>query len=196
MNTAYAVKKNLKVGARLRGRTPRDSRRVVKVVEQLPASGRFLVENVTTGRQTELSAGTIAKNWRVVEEPIQPETVGKRKRRTANPHLTTRESELLRIIKAKFSDFNQRQQHFYIGGGMSTSHIVLKVLEDVEQIHAFWPKEHIRRGTLGTISYVLAADVFKKVQDRIRDTLKSLEEKGHLEKIGNTDERRWRPTYA
>jgi hypothetical protein len=43
---------------------------------------------------------------------------------------------------------------------------------------------------------VLEDRVFYRIQQAMREVLNQLHAKGHLEKIGNTDERRWKPTYA
>jgi hypothetical protein len=200
----YEVKTMVQVGTHLKPKARWDKREVI--VEVVPADGRYgryTVKNTATGRITKLKRETIAEKWNVVRSGggvktgrFSAKAPEPKKSTHVPPPSTERERELLRIIKAKFSDFNRRQQHFYIGGGMSTSHIVLKVLEDIKQIEAFWPAEHVRKSWAGGVSYVLADDVFKKVQNAIRDTLNSLYKKSHLEKIGNSDERRWKPTYA
>ena len=200
------------VGTQFKSTQERDWGRTVEVIGVVTSAygdERYRVRNVKTGKLTELSRGTIRKNWakvRPIKQVTPPNQSSLAKPAVAAPatrpatqakRLTTdRERELLRIIKKCFSNYNQRGQHYYLGGGMSTSHIVLKVLEDVDQIHAFWPPEHTKRNVWSGVSYVLADDVFKKVQNRIRETLNALATKGHLEKIGNTDERRWKPTYA
>ena len=115
--------------------------------------------------------------------------------KTAKPLRTERQEELLRVIKEEFSQFHHRQAHFYLGGGMSTSHVLVKGLADPKTIKIFWPKELVRYEGLRT-TYVLEDKVFYRIQQAMREVLIQLEEKGHLEKLGNTDERRWKPTYA
>jgi hypothetical protein len=109
---------------------------------------------------------------------------------------TDRQQELLRVIKEEFSQFHHRQAHFYLGGGMSTSHILVKALADPKTIKIFWPKELVHERYGAGTTYVLEDKVFYRIQQAMREVLGQLHEKGHLEKLGNTDERRWKPTYA
>ena len=117
-------------------------------------------------------------------------------KRTAQALTTTRQEALLRVVKQMFSDFHQRQAHYYLGNGASTSHIIVHVIQDFETLRIFWPEELVSSKVFGGTTYGLESDTLYRVQQRVRDVLKQLEAKGHLEKIGNTDERRWKPTYA
>lgn len=110
------------------------------------------------------------------------------------PLTTDRQRELLRIVEKKFGEFAQRNQQYYPLLGMSTHHIVNAVIADIQALRIFWPKDRIRdHGPLGGVSYMLEDDVMEKAQDAVRATLVQLAEKNYLERVGNENERRWRP---
>jgi hypothetical protein len=72
------------------------------------------------------------------------------------------------------------------------------VIDDIALMRDFWPTEMVddsRRGGYGTI-YMMDEKTMTKVQTNIRTTLDKLATLGYLEKIGNDDERRWKPIKA
>ena len=110
-----------------------------------------------------------------------------------------REQRLMELILNCFAKYRKREQHTYLGAGMSTSHIVCHVIEDDNVqggtdalLSVFWPEDLIAR-RMGGVTYLLEPGVMTKLQSNVRTTLNKLHERGYLEKIGNTDERRWRP---
>jgi hypothetical protein len=167
----------------------------VKVAKHL-GGDRYRLENVETGRISTVSTSTLQTKYRHIRAST-PDRRGLPERRTTRPQpvLNERQEVLLNIVKQAFSDFHKRGQHFYLGGGISTSHAVVKVIADIDALQIFWPAELVKKSVFGGHSYQLAPDVMRRVQDRIRDTLKQLHDRGLLEKVGNTDERRWKPVY-
>ena len=111
--------------------------------------------------------------------------------------LSGSQREIMRVILNAFKDFEDRKQHHYILNGMSTSHITVHaVLKDLAAIHIFWPKNQIVDHPGGGHTYQLSDDVGSKVQSTIRSDLDKLANKGLLDKVGNEDERRWKPVKA
>lgn len=187
------VSTEIRKGSYLKNR--RDDRIVRVDVANFPT---YRVVNTASGKRTTLKWQTIQKEWAVTSqapaERVAPKA--KKPKPVAAPLTSDRQRTVLRVIKKKFSDFQKRQQHFYLGAGMTTTHAVVAVMADVDDIHLFWPSELVKNKTFGGHTYVLEKDVFRRVQDRILRTMNELEKSGHLEKVGNTDERRWKPTYA
>lgn len=187
----------LSVGTVLESTDRRDNGRRVRIKRVL--GSYYELENVETGRRTRVRIANVGKKYRQVTASVAttrtsaPTSSSKK----ASPLRSDRQRTALRVIKAKFSDFNKRQQHFYLGGGMSTTHVVTSIIADINDLHLFWPKELIRnKGLFGGHTYVLESDVMRRVQSSINRTLNELADLGHLEKVGNSDERRWKPTYA
>lgn len=182
-------------------RSPGAQRRVDKV----SANGRYIetVPVTGSGRRSTISIYNLA-DYDVVHYVNTPASA-RSSRPAAKPaataaaiplaRLSDRERELLRIIKKKFGQFNQRQQHTYLLNGMSTTHVGWSMFADADAVRLFWPKELVRT-RLGGTTYVMEGDFGKRIQATVTETLKKLNEKGHLEKLGNKDERRWKPTYA
>lgn len=203
--TVYSLNR-LAEGDILESTDPRDKGRRVRIQDVHDVGGsygrrRFTVRNVKTGRKTILKERTVREKYRLAQrgdqhpEPAKKST-GPKPTTTQRAPLKPSEQTLLDILEAKFTQYRTRGQHYYLGGGMSTSHIVVSVMANIDNIHVFWPQELIQRhGPLrgGGVTYRLETDVFKRVQDKIRRTLDELVQKGYVEKIGNTDERRWRP---
>lgn len=106
---------------------------------------------------------------------------------------TARQRELMRIILEAFAEYRRREQHFYKLQGMSTSHIVVHAIQDFATLRAFWPKDLVSTSGTGGQLYALEEDTLYKVQNAVRDSVKQLMERGYMEKLGNEDERRWRP---
>lgn len=194
---------SVNVGDRFKSTQKKDRGRTIEIVRD--HGGYYTVSNVLTSRRTVVNGETLAKNYeraaqsssrrRVMRGGVRSDGTVPQPRKAALPALNDRQREVLRIVKGKFSDFNRRQQHFYLGGGMSTTHVVQAVMADQSKIYLFWPRELIERRSNGGITYRLADKCFERAQNAIRDALKELERKGYLEKLGNTDERRWKPTY-
>jgi hypothetical protein len=108
-----------------------------------------------------------------------------------------RERVLMEVTLAKFADFAKREQHEYLLNGMSTSHVVVSVMKRFnDHLTKFWPAELIRHRIGYALTYQLEDDVFERVQTNIRNSLDKLAKAGYLEKVGNEDERRWKPVKA
>lgn len=114
------------------------------------------------------------------------------KRVEKRPLTTERQRELMRVITECFDKYYERQQHYYMLDGMSTAHVTVHAIGDFVTLQAFWPKELIRDDFRGRV-YMLEDETMTKVQSAVRTTLEQLEEKGHIERMGNEHERRWRP---
>lgn len=185
LTTIAANQELVSTNSKDRGRRVRVTRLLGNYVE---------LENLETGRKSRALRATVQKNYRPAATTQRATPTASTK--TAKTIRHPRQQALLRIIKRKFSDFQKRQQHYYLGGGMSTTHVVTAVISDIEDLKLFWPKELIKTSFLGGQSYVLADDAMRRVQSTINRTLNDLADAGHLEKVGNNDERRWKPTYA
>lgn len=168
----------------------------VRIVDIYRTSGRLEVKNTKTGRMSTMSQDNARKKYRVEGDNIGGPAPSRTSSKTLPPLTTEREKAIMRIVKKKFSDFHQRGQSYYLGAGMSTTHVVTALMADINDIGLFWPSELVNRRFGGGTTYTLERDVFKRVQSRVSETLKQLETKGYLEKCGNSDERRWKPTYA
>lgn len=107
-----------------------------------------------------------------------------------NPH----HAELMRVVLAKFKEYDDRKQYYYELVGMSTSHITLKAIDDLTTLHTFWPDDEVEydRNRRGNI-YLLGPKTLTKVQTAVRVALEKLEKLSFMEKVGNEHERRWRP---
>ena len=108
------------------------------------------------------------------------------------PLTNERQKELLRVVETCFGEFERRGQEHYRLDGMTTHHVVNHAIQDFTTLHAFWPKELIRKDRLNGVIYLLDEGTISKVQSSIRDTLDQLAEKGWINKVGNKQERRWR----
>lgn len=107
-----------------------------------------------------------------------------------------KQRELMRVILKDFLEYTKRDAHYYLGNGMSTSHIVVHaLLQDFTTLAVFWPPELVHP-RIGGVTYELADDVMRRAQNDVRKTLDELTKLGYIEKIGNTDERRWRPVRS
>lgn len=107
---------------------------------------------------------------------------------------TDRQRELMRVILAEFAEFEKRGQPYYGLEGMSTAHVTVEaLLGDFKTLQAFWPKALVHHEADGSMGYEMREDTLRKAWNALRSTLEQLEEKGYLEKIGNENERRWRP---
>lgn len=183
------------VGDRFRSIQKKDRGRTIEVVSD-HGNGYYTVRNVVTGRRTDVNGETLAKNY---ERAARRDRTGPAPRRQparkSTPPLNEREAYLIKLIKQKFSEFHQRGQHLYIGAGMSTTHVAWSMFKDADSVQLFWPKALIQERFGGGRTYVMQGDFGKRVDEAIRNTLAGLEKKGLLEKVGNTDERRWKPTY-
>lgn len=107
---------------------------------------------------------------------------------------TERQKELMRVVLHCFADFLKREQPYYGLEGMSTSHVTVHAVQDFKTLRAFWPPELVeetgfRHGTI----YHMDGDTLRKVQSGVRADLDKLQKAGYIEKIGNENERRWRP---
>lgn len=104
-----------------------------------------------------------------------------------------RQRLIMQVLLSKFADFRKREQHFYLLEGMSTSHLTLKAIENRNTLHAFWPTEHQRYSFQHGNIYMLEEDTIVNVQKEISKEINKLVKKGYIEKLGNENERRWRP---
>ena len=175
------------------GRPPR-------LVERLSANRKFLITKPATGegRTSRISVDRLV-DYEVVVPDRPAKKASSAKKATKPPvlnrkPLTERESALLRIIKSKFSDFHRRQQHFYLLQGMSTTHVGWSMFADAQSVKLFWPKDLIQEKPYGRgTTYIMQGEFGRRIQATVTDTLKTLHQKGYLEKLGNSDERRWKP---
>lgn len=106
---------------------------------------------------------------------------------------TKRQEELMRVVLHCFADFVKREQPYYGLEGMSTSHITVHAIQDFKTLRAFWPVELVEESRYSGTIYHLDDDTMRKVQTNVRTDLDKLQKAGYIEKIGNENERRWRP---
>jgi hypothetical protein len=203
MTTAQVT--NLQAGDVLESVQSRDRGRRVRVVGP-KGSHAFTVENIATGKRTDVGTGTLRRSYRLLpfESPIRTAAKQASRRNSSRraaksaPRLNTeRQRELHRILKDKFAEYGRRGQHFYLGGGMSTTHVVVAVMQDIDALQIFWPPElTTSHGLFGGNTYALkdknGKSALIRVQSRIRESLNELADLGALEKVGNSDERRWK----
>lgn len=103
-----------------------------------------------------------------------------------------KQREVMRLVLLHFEEFRKRGAHQFLLNGMSTTHVMKDAVESTVCLQAFWPK-HLVTQRYGTTIYQIEDGVFSKVNSGVRDVLDQLAKKGYLEKVGNEDERRWRP---
>lgn len=104
-----------------------------------------------------------------------------------------RQRELMRVLLKKFKDFDSRKQHFYLSNGMSTSHLTLKVIEDLPALHAFWPTKDQKYDPAHGNLYRMGDKTMHSVQSSVLRDIKKLVDQGFIQEFGNEDERRYRP---
>lgn len=110
-----------------------------------------------------------------------------------NSRTGKRQKQLMRVVLSKFANFQQRGQTYYGLEGMSTSHLTLKVIEDLGALHAFWPAADQQYDPNHGNLYRLGDGTMRKVQSTVLAEIKKLVDKGYLEEKGNEHERRYRP---
>ena len=105
-----------------------------------------------------------------------------------------RQEHLMRVLRKKTAEYQKRGQTHYTLNGMSTSHLVLKCLEDADTMYSFWPTSDQQwNNEIQQTLYRIGDGTMTKVQSKIRDEIKKLVAQGYIEEMGNENERRYRP---